>query len=243
MQPEGVRLLCVDDDQYLVDLLRYALEREGFAVQTAHTARDAMRLMRAQLPDLVILDVNMPGMYGLQVLSWLRAFSRIRVVLLTGRGQDDDIIAGFGLGADDYVAKPCSIEVLATRVKAVLRRTRPHARPAATAGYCIYGAIFTPAKHEIVGDDVCIKLTPTESRILHLLLLHEGRTLSAAYILRHIQRYDAESQPSVVKTHIRNLRTKLGRLPQGAQPIRTVRGVGYAVWHSEGMGKKRPRDS
>jgi DNA-binding response OmpR family regulator len=243
MQPDGVRLLCVDDDQGLVELLRYAFEREGFVVQTAHTARDAMRLLRAGLPDLVILDVNMPSMNGLQMLSWLRTFSRIPVVLLTGRGQEDDIIAGFGLGADDYVAKPCSIEVLATRVKAVLRRTRPQTRPAATAGYRIHGAIFMPAKQEIVGDDVRIKLTPTESRILHLLLLHEGRTLSVAYILRHIQRYDAASQPSVVKTHIRNLRTKLGRLPQGAPSIRTVRGVGYAVWPSEGMSQQLPLDA
>ena len=243
MQPDGVRLLCVDDDQHLVDLLRYAFEREGFAVQTAHTARDAMRLLRARLPDLVILDVNIPGMNGLQLLSWLRAFSRIPVVLLTGHGREDDIIAGFGLGADDYVAKPCNIEVLVTRVKAVLRRTRPHARPATTAGYRIHGAIFTPATQEIVGDDVCIKLTPTESRILHLLLLHEGRTLSVAYILRHIQRYDTASQPGVVKTHIRNLRTKLGRLAQGPQPIRTVRGVGYTLWPSAGMSKELPLDA
>jgi DNA-binding response OmpR family regulator len=243
MQPDGVRLLCVDDDQGLVELLRYAFEREGFAVQTAYTAREAMRLLRARLPDLVILDVNMPSMNGLQMLSWLRTFSRIPVILLTGRGQEDDIIAGFGLGADDYVAKPCSIEVLATRVKAVLRRTRPHARPAATAGYRIHGALFTPAKQEIVRDDVRIKLTPTESRILHLLLLHEGRTLSVPYILRHIQRYDAASQPSVVKTHIRNLRTKLGRLAPGAQPIRTVRGIGYAMWPSEGMSQQLPLDA
>src|SRR5919199_5358038 len=137
MQPDGMRLLCVDDDQHLVDLLRYAFEREGFVVQTAHTARDAMRLLRTRLPDLVILDVSMPGMNGLQVLSWLRTFSRIPVVLLTGRGQEDDIIAGFGQGADDYVTKPCSIEVLVTRVKAVLRRTKPQARPAAMAGYRI----------------------------------------------------------------------------------------------------------
>jgi two-component system alkaline phosphatase synthesis response regulator PhoP len=243
MQPEGVRLLCVDDDQHLVDLLRYAFEREGFAVQTAHTARDAMGLLRARLPDLVILDVNMPGMNGLQILSWLRTFSRIPVVLLTGRGREDDIIAGLGLGADDYVVKPCSVEVLTNRVKAVLRRTRPHARPVATAGYRIHGALFTPARQEIVGNDVYIKLTPTESRILHLLLLHEGRALSVAYILRHIQRYDAASQPSVVKTHIRNLRTKLGRLSQGAQPIRTVRGVGYAVWLSEGLSTQLSLDA
>src|SRR5207237_6667552 len=131
-----------------------------------------MRMMRAHIPDLVVLDVNMPGMNGFQVLSWLRTFSRIPVVMLTGRDQDDDTITGLGRGADDYIAKPCSIQVLVNHIKAVLRRAGPHPRPAMAAQYRIHGAVFTPAKHEIVGHDLHISLTPTESRLLHLLLLH-----------------------------------------------------------------------
>src|SRR5436853_7846425 len=119
MQAEGMRLLCVDDDQHLVDLLRYAFEREGFTVQTAHTAREAMHLLRARLPDLVILDVTMPGMNGLQILSWLRTFSRIPVVLLTGRARGDDSICGLGLGADDDVVEPSSIGGRAHRLQDV----------------------------------------------------------------------------------------------------------------------------
>ena len=239
------KILCVDDDQYLTDLLRYALAREGFEVRMAHTGRDALRLIRSESLDLIILDVNIPDMNGFKVLSSLRTFSQIPVVMLTARSQDEDIIAGFGQGADDYVAKPFSVQVLINRIKAVLRRAKPQPEqlPAGSATYQIQGAVFDPELNEIVGHDVRVRLTPTESRILHLLLLHEGRALSVAYILRHIQRYDAASQPSVVKTHIRNLRTKLGRLSHGAQPIRTVRGVGYAVWLSEGMSTQLPLDA
>ena len=100
------KILCVDDDQYLTDLLRYALVREGFEVIMAHTGRDALKMTRSENLDLIILDVNIPDMNGFKILSSLRTFSQVPVVMLTARAQDEDIIAGFGQGADDYVAKP-----------------------------------------------------------------------------------------------------------------------------------------
>jgi DNA-binding response OmpR family regulator len=233
------KILCVDDDQYLTDLLRYALAREGFEVRIAHTGRDALRLIRAESLDLIILDVNIPDMNGFKVLSSLRTFSQIPVVMLTARSQDEDIIAGFGQGADDYVAKPFSVQVLINRIKAVLRRAKPQPEqlPTGSATYQIQGAVFDPELNEIVGHDVRVRLTPTESRILHLLFLHEGQVLSAERIMERIWGYDSESDVNVIKTHIRHLREKISSLPHSPQPLRTLPGVGYVINQTDEHGQ------
>ncbi len=232
------KILCVDDDQYLTDLLRYALAREGFEVIMAHTGRDALRLTRAESLDLIILDVNIPDMNGFKILSSLRTFSQVPVIMLTARAQDEDIIAGFGQGADDYVAKPFSVQVLINRVKAVLRRSKPHPEqlPAGGSSYRIQGAVFDAELNEIVGHEMRVKLTPTESRILHLLFLHEGQVLSAERIMERIWGYDSESDVNVIKTHIRHLREKISSLPNSPAPIRTLPGVGYVVNQSDDSG-------
>jgi len=233
------KILCVDDDQYLTDLLRYALAREGFEVRMAHSGRDALRLIRAESLDLVILDVNIPDMNGFKVLSSLRTFSQIPVVMLTARSQDEDIIAGFGQGADDYVAKPFSVQVLINRIKAVLRRAKPQPEqlPAGSATYQIQGAVFDAELNEIVGHDIRVRLTPTESRILHLLFLHEGQVLSAERIMERIWGYDSESDVNVIKTHIRHLREKISSLPHSPQPLRTLPGVGYVINQTDEHGQ------
>jgi len=233
------KILCVDDDQYLTDLLRYALAREGFEVRMAHTGRDALRLIRSESLDLIILDVNIPDMNGFKVLSSLRTFSQIPVVMLTARSQDEDIIAGFGQGADDYVAKPFSVQVLINRIKAVLRRAKPQPEqlPAGSSTYQIQGAVFDAELNEIVGQDVRVRLTPTESRILHLLFLHEGQVLSAERIMERIWGYDSESDVNVIKTHIRHLREKISSLPHSPQPLRTLPGVGYVINQTDEHGQ------
>ena len=233
------KILCVDDDQYLTDLLRYALAREGFEVRMAHSGRDALRLIRAESLDLIILDVNIPDMNGFKVLSSLRTFSQIPVVMLTARSQDEDIIAGFGQGADDYVAKPFSVQVLINRIKAVLRRAKPQPEqlPTGSATYQIQGAAFDPELNEIVGHDIRVRLTPTESRILHLLFLHEGQVLSAERIMERIWGYDSESDVNVIKTHIRHLREKISSLPHSPQPLRTLPGVGYVINQTDEHGQ------
>ena len=233
------RILCVAGDQYLTDLLRYALQREGFEVRMAHTGRDALRLFRSESVNLIILDADLPDMNGQGVLSSLRAFSRVPVVMLTARSQDEDIIAGFGQGADDYVAKPFSVQVLINRVKAVLRRAKPRPEqvPDGPTTYQIQGALFDPELNEIVGHDVRVKLTPTESRILHLLFLHEGQVLSAERIMERIWGYDSESDVNVIKTHIRHLREKISSLPRSPQPLRTLPGVGYVINQTDEHGQ------
>ena len=181
-------ILVVDDDQDLTDLLRYALEREGFTVRTTHRGRDTVRMVREDTPDLIVLDVTMPDMDGFNVLSVLRTFSRVPVVMLTGRGHEEDIIVGFGHGADDYVAKPFNVQVLVARIKAVLRRATYQPGVSAPCGrsYRLGGAVFHPDANEIIGQDVSIKLTRTEGHILHLLLVHAGRVLSTPVGFRRL---------------------------------------------------------
>jgi DNA-binding response OmpR family regulator len=229
-------VLYVDDDQCLTDLVRYALERERLTVRTAHSGREAMRMVRADTPDLMVLDVDMPDVNGFDVLSCLRTISKAPAVILTGGGQEEEALRGFGHGADDYVAKPFSIQVLIARIKAILRRTLPQCGVSLPKGrsYGLCGAVFYPDVQEIVGPDVYIKLTPSESRLLYLLLVHEGQVLATDRIREQVCGDDGKSQLNVVKTHVHHLRTKLSRLSGSPQPIQAVPDVGYVLrsWQS-----------
>ena len=216
-------ILCVDDDPYLTDLLRYGLAREGFDVVTAGTGREGLRLVRTEPIDLVILDVTIPDMNGFTVLAALRAFSAVPVIMLTARSLDEDVIAGLEGGADDYVVKPFSMQVLATRVKAVLHR-------AVTQPTEVAGALFHADTHELTAPDgTRVRLTPTESRILQVLVTHAGQVLSGERIKDRIWCYNSESDVNVIKTHVRHLREKLAQLPGNPHPIRTIPGVGYVL--------------
>ncbi len=228
------RILCIDDDRYLTDLLRYGFAREGFDVSTVDTAREGLRRARMERFDAILLDVNIPDMNGLKALAALRTFTTIPVIVLTARALDEDIIAGFDGGADDYVLKPFSMQPLVARVKAVLRRVTVRSiEPAPYADRRIRrigGASLDMARNELMAEGgACVRLTPTESRILQLLLAHEGQVLSAERIMERIWSYNSASDIAVVKTHIRRLRAKILRLPGGPQPIRTVPGVGYML--------------
>src|SRR5579875_3791422 len=175
------RILCVDGDAYLTGMLNYAFGREGFDVLVAPTGYEAMRIVRESRPSLVILDLDTPNT-GLQAIHALHALARAPVVVLSTRGRDEDVIAGFDGGADDYVAKPFNMQVFVTRVKAVLRRAnlamQAHAQEQENAAgriYRIHEAVFDPLLNRIVDGVTYINLTPTQSRILQLLFLHEGQ--------------------------------------------------------------------
>jgi len=228
--PPMATILLVVDDPYHGDLLRFALEREDFTVLAAPTGRAALQAVRAWRPALVLLDGDLPGGNGLAVLASLRAFSRVPVVLLTARDADADIMAGFAMGADDYVVKPFNTAVLVTRVQAILRRVQTDTTSAPVTPphetFALYDAIFDPATNCIAGPTARIDLTPTESRILSLLVRHEGQALSSARIMAGTWKPTTESLAGVVKTHIYHLRAKIARLPGAPRPIRTVEG-GY----------------
>ncbi len=239
------KILLVDNDAYLTDLLCYALGREGFDVVAANTGREALRLVQTGETDLVILDITLPDTDGFRLLAALRAVSQAPVVVLTDRARDEDVIAGFENGADDYVVKPFNMQVLTNRVKAVLRRSGAGARSphpqAGTHTYRIGSAVFDPATCDLVSPTMTIHLTLTEGRVLGFLLMHEGQAFSAERILEHIRGYNTSSSASVIKTHIRHLREKIALLPDKPQPIRTLPGLGYAAHQIDENGEARAR--
>jgi DNA-binding response OmpR family regulator len=234
-------ILCVDDDQYLMDLLRYALERDRFRVLLAGTGRQALSAVCAHKVHLIVLDIALPDMSGLKVLRLLRAFSRVPVIMLTASTREEDVIASLQGGADDYVAKPCSVPVLLKHITAVLRRVRgPRVvLPPAGAVYHARDFIFNSGTNEVRSQDTSVRLTHTESRILHLLFLQAGRPLSAQRIIEHVWGDDSERTIAVVKTHIKHLRRKMQMLPNSPEAIYTVRRGGYMVKLSDALSRRR----
>ncbi|MGH2386752.1 MAG: response regulator transcription factor [Chloroflexota bacterium] len=224
----------MDDDPYLTDLLQYALARDGYNVVVAGDGATALRLAQTDPPDAVLLDLHLPDVDGLTLCGQLRRQGRMPVIMLTASHTDTDIVKGFQHGADDYVAKPFSMQILSYRIQAVLRRTRgtqEHGGPQKTR-YELGPGSFDAEQHEVLGGNTRIKLTPIQGKILRLLLDNEGRVISAEQIMTKIWHYDAESDVSVVKTHISNLRKRLAGVLGTDEMIRTVAGLGYMLRQS-----------
>jgi two-component system OmpR family response regulator len=228
-RPDGspARILVVDDEPNLAELLGRVLTAENCTVATALSGEQALRTARAFKPDAVILDIGLPDVGGLQVLSRLRADSpHVCVVFLTARDAVEDRIAGLTAGADDYVTKPFSLEELLARVRGVLRRA---GMTAAASDHVLRVGDLTldeDAREVQRGGDV-IELTPTEFELLRYLMRNPRRVVSKAQILDHVWNYDFGGQAHVVELYISYLRKKIdaGRAPM----IRTVRGSGYLL--------------
>jgi two-component system, OmpR family, response regulator len=220
-----VRILVVDDEESITQLLSTALRYEGFAVQTASNGREALREAAAFRPDLVLLDVMLPDLDGFEVHRRLGGSgARLPVIFLTARRETEDRVRGLTIGADDYVVKPFSLEELVARVRAVLRRTRGQDPPQRLA----YADLeLDDEAREVRRGDAVIELTPTEFNLLRYLLANAERVLSKAQILDHVWRYDFGGDSNVVETYISYLRRKIDR--QGDPLIHTVRGFGYSL--------------
>jgi DNA-binding response OmpR family regulator len=218
----------VDDDAYLTDLMRYALTREGYTVQIANSVAAAVRAAHGHAPDLVLLDLNLPDGDGLELCARFRTELRLPVIILSGRQAENDIVFGFDRGADDYITKPFSMHVLAYRIEAILRRTNPAlAESKAKRLLRVHDGWFDTESQQIARNGETVKLTTTESKIFQLLLLNEGQVLSAERILDEIWDFDSDTNVTVIKTHIRYLRTKLATRFGDVALIHTVRGLGY----------------
>ncbi len=225
------KILCVDDDPYLTDLIQYALVRDGYDVSVAGDGATALRQVQADLPDAVLLDLNLPDVHGLALCAQLRRAGQMPVIMLTASQSDTDIVKGFQNGADDYIAKPFSMQILSYRIQAVLRRAggaHDQAGPQKMR-YELGPGIFNAEQHEVLGRGMQIKLTPIQGKILRLLLDNEGRVISSEQIMTKIWSYEAESDVSVVKTHISNLRKRLAGVLGTEDLIRTVAGLGYML--------------
>jgi DNA-binding response OmpR family regulator len=220
-------ILVIDDEPDLVELVRYNLVRDGFEVACASDGRAGLQSARYYKPDLVVLDVMMPNIDGLEVCKQLRADSRtsgVPIILLTAKSAEADRIVGLELGADDYVTKPFSPRELVARVKAVLRRSTA---PPEKATVLRQGPLSIDLeRHDVRYEKEPISLTPTEFRILELIMTRAGRVLSRDDIINGALGRDTSIYDRTIDVHITGLRRKLGK---GAWQIQTVRGFGYRL--------------
>lgn len=217
----------VDDEASLRDLVRTALEFVGFEVHEAVDGADALGRIPGVAPDLIVLDLNMPRVDGIEVCRRLRTDGdRTPVIVLTARDAPADVVAALGAGADDHLAKPFNLQVLIARVEAVLRRSDAAALDAGRAERLTFADLeMDEAAHRVSRAGAPIALAPTEFKLLRYLLLNPDIVLSKAQIAEHIWQYDFDGDPNVVETYVSYLRKKLGR----PRLIQTVRGVGYVL--------------
>jgi phosphate regulon transcriptional regulator PhoB len=228
-------ILIVEDEADIADLVKYHLEREGLAARTVGDGKQALDLIVRDHPDLIILDLMLPGMDGLEMCRRLRgqsATQRIPIIMLTARAEEVDRIVGLEMGADDYVPKPFSPRELVARVKAVLRRTAAPVAPSeapVTAG----NLHLDPARHEVTKDGQPIELSAMEFRLLEFFLRHRGRVFTRTQLLDQVWGQDRFVEPRTVDVHIRRLREKVEDKPRQPTLILTVRGMGYKCQDEE----------
>jgi len=221
-----VRVLVVDDDETIRELLRSYLQREGFRVEVAAEGEAAVRVARAFRPEVVVLDVLLPGLDGLEVLRRLRAEADPYVVLLTAKSEETDRVVGLELGADDYVTKPFSPRELVARIRAILRRGR--GRGDFPEPPLVFRRLrIDPTRREVYREGTLVSLTPLEFDLLRTLASFPGRVWTREQLLQRVWGHDYFGDERVVDAHVKELRRKLG--DDAARPafIQTVRGVGY----------------
>jgi phosphate regulon transcriptional regulator PhoB len=224
----GQRVLIVDDEAAIVELVSYNLSREGFDVIVSHDGAEALKMARHDAPDLVVLDVMLPGMSGLDVCRQLRRETEIPIILLTARKDEVDRVLGLELGADDYVTKPFSPRELVARVKAILRRTRAREDDGSESQEITRtGLVVDPERRVASLDGRTLNLTFTEFELLHILAKNPGRAFTRDDLLMRVWGQDFFGDARTVDVHVRHLREKLLEDPQSPRFIETVRGVGY----------------
>jgi len=218
-------ILVVDDEPIVRDVIVRYLNRDGFETLEAGDGEDARRLVETGNPSLVVLDLMLPGLDGLELCRWIRGRSDLPVIMLTARGEEADRIVGLELGADDYVTKPFSPRELATRVKTVLRRA--HA-PAATTERLGFGdVVLDAASHEVTKGGRAVALTAREFDLVWFLVLNPRRAFSRDLLMDRVWGYSAALDTGTVTVHMRRLREKLEDEPASPRHLQTVWGVGY----------------
>jgi len=222
----GKRVLVVDDDVKTVELVKLYLNRDGYRVLTTHDGIEALRLAREGHPDLIVLDLMLPGLDGLEVCRTLRNESDVPIIMLTAKTTDHDKLTGLDLGADDYVTKPFSPRELAARVRTVLRRIPGERGPKEIK----HGKLTVNfLKHDASLSDKLLNLTEVEFKLLGILAKEPGRVFSRAELIEKALGYDFEGFDRTIDVHILNLRRKLERDPSHPEYIQTVYGAGYKL--------------
>jgi two-component system OmpR family response regulator len=222
------RILVVDDELSITDLVSMALRLEGETVEVAHTGAEALRAVQSFRPHLVVLDVMLPDFDGFEVLKrmgWERRTSAIPVLFLTARGEIEDKIRGFSAGGDDYLVKPFRVEEMLLRIKAILRRTEGFEEMGPRLTFA--DLVLDEESHEVWRGTARIDLTPTEFRLLQYLMVNAGQVISKSQIRDRVWDYSFDGKVNMVEVYISYLRKKLDA--HGPPIIRTIRGVGYCL--------------
>ncbi len=231
----SAHLLLVDDDPLLRRSLTFNLERAGYRVDAAGSAEDGLAIAQRTAPDLVLLDIGLPGMDGVEALRHFQHRLGVPVIFLTARRRELDQVLGLEMGADDYVTKPFDLDVLVARIKAVLRRSRQTAPPppASEAPLIVGDLVIDPGAHTVTIGGRSVGLANREFALLHALALAAGRVVSMDDLLRRVWGAEYEGEPQVIYVHVRWLREKLEDDPHHPRRLVTVRGVGYKLLPAE----------
>ncbi len=228
----GKTIIVVEDDRALADVLSYNLTREGYQVLTASDGVRALELARERRPDLVLLDIMLPGMSGLEVCRVLRKETRVPILMLTAKDSEIDKVVGLEIGADDYVTKPFSMRELMARVRALIRRaeiTEPPSVPEAEPIVTFAGVVIDAARRRVTLAGSLLNLTPKEFDLLTFLARNKGIVFSREQLLEKVWGYDYPGDTRTVDVHIRWLREKIEADPKRPAHLVTIRGVGYKL--------------
>jgi DNA-binding response OmpR family regulator len=236
-------VLIVDDDALLRRSAAFRLEQAGYRATTAGTAENALEIARRDPPDIILLDIGLPGMDGLAALRQIEQRLAVPVIFVSARRRELDQVLGLELGADDYLTKPFDFDVLLAHVKAVLRRSqRPVSMVSrAQASLQVGDMTIDPAAHTVMLADRTIELTPREFDLLHALALEAGHVVSVEDLLARVWGAEFEGEAQVVYVHMRWLREKLEEDPDHPRRLVTIRGVGYRL-ESQGMERKQAQE-
>jgi phosphate regulon transcriptional regulator PhoB len=224
------RILVVDDEKDIVDLISYNLEKEGFSVVKAYDGEAAVKLVNERKPDLMILDLMLPGIQGIDVCKLIRGSSEtgdLPIIMLTAKGDEFDRVLGLEIGADDYITKPFSVKELVARIRTVLRRTKVHKEEKPEGPYSYKELTIDHNFHSVTVRGHKVDLSPTEFRLLTFLAGHPGRVYSRDQLLDYVWGDEAFVEPRTVDVHIRRLRSQIEEDSAHPQYIFTVRGFGY----------------
>lgn len=221
-----MKILVADDDRDLRDLVGFTLTQAGFFVVKVSDGPSALEALGRESPDLVILDINMPGASGFQVCESIRRGSRVPVMMLTVRGEEEDLLHALELGADDYLTKPFSPRTLLARAKALLRRASSQSASVLTAG----GLSLDAVEHTVrIGEAPPVRLTKLELRLLQMLFANAGRTVSAEQLLVHVWGHRGGADRQILKRLVYRLRQKIEADPAAPQLLQTASGAGYRL--------------
>lgn len=224
------KILIIEDDDHIIELLKFNVENNGYDVSVAMDGNEGLNKAINELPDLILLDLMLPGIDGIDICKRLKNKDRtkdIPIIMLTAKGHETDKILGLEIGADDYMTKPFSVRELMTRIKVVFRRYSQEVKKEPTSQITIGNLTIDHEKHEVTIDDELIKLTLKEYQLLEYLAENRGKVLSRNALLDRVWGYDYFGETRTVDVHIRHLRKKI--YDDNAELIETIRGVGYKI--------------